>query len=406
MQVAYFVNLYPAVSHTFIRREILELEKLGVSIERIALRGWEGELVDPIDFAERERTQFLLRRGLLGLMSAVAAIGMRHPRRLLAAARIAWHMGGRGGRGRLYHLVYLAEACALVETLRGCDAVHVHAHFGTNSAAVVMLSRMLGGPPYSFTVHGPDEFDMPRQLSLGEKVGNSTFVAAISSYARAQLYRWVALSDWDKIRTIGCGVDGAYLNAERVPIPEAPRLVCIGRLSEQKGQLLLIEAVRRLKAKGMLFEVLLIGDGPLRGQLELRIGESGLDTFVKLVGSRSQEFIRTALQDSRGLVLPSFAEGLPVVIMESMALFRPVLSTYIAAIPELVRDGEHGWLIPAGDVDALAASMEEMLTAPVQRLEVMGSAAHERVAARHDVAAQAHLLKHAIAHNGAAPCAE
>lgn len=194
--VAYLVNQYPKVSHSFIRREILALERRGISVLRFAMRGEELPLVDPEDEQERSRTRYLLDGGLVPLLLAVLRTLVGTPARFFHALALAWRMGHRADRSRAYHLVYLAEACRLLPWLRAGNVAHVHAHFGTNGAEVAMLVRALGGPSYSFTVHGPDEFDKPEFLGLREKIVRSKFVVAISSYGRSQLYRWAPASAW------------------------------------------------------------------------------------------------------------------------------------------------------------------------------------------------------------------
>src|SRR5690242_12323139 len=162
LKLAYFVNQYPKVSHSFIRREILALERQGIDVQRIALRGWDAEVVDAEDKAEQTKTRYVLQGGLAPLLAALAKSLLTSPRRFLKALALACRMGWRAERPLPYHLIYLAEACRMVPWLKASGATHVHAHFGTNSAEVVMLARALGGPPYSFTVHGPDEFDRPQ----------------------------------------------------------------------------------------------------------------------------------------------------------------------------------------------------------------------------------------------------
>ena len=169
------------------------------------------------------------------------------------------------------------------------------------------------------------------------------------------------------------------------PAPAARRLVCVGRLCEQKGQLLLVEAARRLAAQGIEFELVLAGDGELRSEIEALIGRYKLQDRVRITGWISGDEVREQILAARALVLPSFAEGLPIVIMEAMALKRPVISTFVAGIPELVHPGEHGWLVPAGDVEALADVMRACLETPVETLVRMGEAAHKRVLERHSV---------------------
>lgn len=394
MRIAYFINQYPKVSHSFIRREILALERQGVVIQRIALRGWDGELQDAEDLAERNKTQYVLQAGLKGLLKPLWQVLRAEPRRFAAALRLSLRLGLRGDRPLPYHLVYLAEACCVVQWLQAFGAEHVHAHFGTNSAEVVMLANALGGPPYSFTVHGPEEFDKPQFLHMGEKVRRSAFVAAVSSYGRSQLYRWVAHEHWAKVKVVHCGLEPAFHQVAPVPAPAAPRLVCVGRLCEQKGQLLLLQAAQQLAGQGIDFELVLAGDGEMRTQIETLIARYGLQAQVRITGWISSAQVRDEILAARALVLPSFAEGLPVVIMEAMALRRPVLTTFVAGIPELVRPGENGWLFPAGAVDELAGAMADCLAQPAEVLQRMGEAARQRVLERHDIDREAAKLAH------------
>jgi glycosyltransferase involved in cell wall biosynthesis len=314
------------------------------------------------------------------------------PRRFFSALWLALRMGQRADRSWPYHLIYFAEACRLLPWLQAFGAEHVHAHFGTNSTEVVMLAQALGGPTYSFTVHGPEEFDKPQFIHLGEKVRRAAFVAAISSYGRSQLFRWVEHAHWAKVKVVHCGLERAFHDVPEVPMPALPRLVCVGRLCEQKGQVLLLEAARVLAAQAVEFELVLAGDGEMRAEIETLIADYGLQARVRITGWISSEQVRAEILAARALVLPSFAEGLPVVIMEAMALRRPVLTTYVAGIPELVRAGENGWLFAAGAVDELAAALADCLVQPAEVLQRMGEAAYQRVLERHDIDTEAAKL--------------
>lgn len=393
LRIAYLVNQYPAVSHTFIRREILALERLGVTVQRVAVRGWDATLADPQDHEERRHTQYVLQKGARGLLTATLSVMLRAPLKFMSALRLALRMGRRAFRPMPYHLVYLAQACQILTWLQASKAQHLHAHFGTNPAELAMLVQALGGPSYSFTVHGPEEFDKPDYHKLGDKVRQSAFVVAISSFCRSQLFRWVDHTHWSKVNVVHCGLENEFHASSSTPPPQNARLVCVGRICEQKGQLLLAEAAAQVLAKGIELELVFAGDGEMRAQLETLVKQLGIEKHVRITGWISSEQVRAEIVASRALVLASFAEGLPVVIMEAMALGRPVLSTYVAGIPELVLPGECGWLFPAGDVGEIAAAMEACLLASPEELGHKGDVARERVLARHDIDVEAAKLE-------------
>ena len=391
--IGYLINQYPMASLTFIRREIAAIEASGATVHRYAVRAWDGPLVDPEDIADIARTRRILEVGAIRLALAGIRTIFGRPGHFFQALASAWKLGKIAGRDRLKHLIYLAEACVLLGWTRRDRVDHLHAHFGTNSTVVALLCRRLGGPPYSFTVHGPEEFDRPIELALNLKIHHAAFVVAIGSFGRSQLWRWADYADWPKVHVVHCGLDPRFLDATITPPSSSRRLVNIGRLEEQKGQLILVEAASTLRKRGINdFEIVIIGGGRFRDVLEATIEARGLGGHVKLAGWMSGEQVRRDLIESRGFVLPSFGEGLPVVIMEALALHRPVIATYVAGIPELVRPGETGWLVPAGDVDALADAMLALLDAPTDRLAAMGAAGARAVLEAHDVRVEARKL--------------
>lgn len=392
MTIAYLVNQYPKVSHSFIRTEILALERQGHSVVRYAMRGWDAELVDPLDIAERERTRFVLRGGAVPLLGAALAALVAAPGRFFAALGMAWRLSRGGERSAAIHLIYLLEACVVLRWCRADGVSHVHAHFGSNSAAVALLLRKLGGPPYSFTVHGPEEFDKPLQWKLRGKIAGAKAVVAITSFCRSQLYRWADPADWPRIRIVHCAIDPRFAEIAPTPPPANATLVCVGRLCEQKGQLLLVEAIAELARRGVAVRLVLAGDGEMRADVERAVAAAGLTDQVSITGWIGADRVREELDAARALVLPSFGEGLPVVIMEAMARQRPVITTYIAGIPELVRDGREGLLVPAGDVGALADAIERLLAMPADELAAMGERARARVLERHDAMTEAARL--------------
>lgn len=397
-KLAYLINVYPAPSHSFIRREIRALEELGLSIERYSIRRTTSPLRDPQDQDEATKTEFLLDAGILRLLIAFVGTAFRSPIRFLRTLRAAWKLGWRSERGLLYHGIYLAEACLLRKRLAQKQIQHLHAHFGTNSATVALLCFLLGGPTYSFTVHGPEEFDKATILGLKDKIKHSSFVVAISSFGRSQIYRSCDSRDWPKIHVVHCGLDATYFDRRHDPVADSNRFVCVGRLCEQKAQLMLVEAFARLVKTGRSKppELVLVGDGPMRPQIEQRIRELAMESHVRITGWASGDTVQQELSAARAMVLPSFAEGLPVVIMEALAMERPVISTYIAGIPELVVPGENGWLVSAGDVDALVDAMQHALDTPLERVQQMGSAGRARVLERHNIQTEVGKLRRLI----------
>ena len=381
MKISYLINQYPKTSHTFIRREIFALERQGFEVQRIALRGWDQQFPDTEDQSEQAKTMYVLKQGMKALVIPVIRAFFNSPKYFFEATRLALKMARTSDRPLVYHMIYLAEACRILFWVREFGADRIHAHFGTNSTNVVMFVRVLGGPRFSFTVHGPDEFLKP--MGLEEKVHRSDFVVAISSFGRSQMYMRARHTDWPKINVVHCGLEPAFYEKAATPVLETPRLVCVGRLCEAKGQLLLIEAAVKLRTLGIPFEIVLAGDGPLRCELEKLIHRYDLGAQIRITGWISSSEVRDEILAARALVLPSFAEGLPVAIMEAMALRRPVLTTYVAGISELVKHDENGWLFPAGSVNRLAHGMLQCLQAPVEVLQQMGDAGYARFVKRH-----------------------
>jgi glycosyltransferase involved in cell wall biosynthesis len=374
-----------------VRREILALESAGLTIFRVSIRQFAPEQVDAADSAEAQRTEVILKRGLLSLLPSFARELLR-PHRLLPAILEAIRAGMRTEAGALKSLVYLIEAAKLRQicVARGVD--HIHAHFGTNPAEIARLCRRLGGPSFSFTIHGPDELDRVTGFDLPTKIREASFTAAISEFGRSQLRRFVPQSLWSRITVVHCGLDGVFFDRQRTPVPDTDQVLFLGRLAPQKDPLLLVEAAAVLRNRGRRLRVRFAGSGDLEPAIRRRISELKMDDDFCFLGSVDQATAAAELESARALVLPSSAEGLPVVIMEAMSLGRPVVSTYVNGIPELVRTGREGWLSPCGDVERLADSLEALLDASPEQLEEIGDSCYARVRKRHDIRVSAEKL--------------
>lgn len=362
---------------------------MGFEVHRFAMRSDRRNLTDQEDKDEDRCTEHVLERGRLALLSGALRTLVAHPLRSLQALSTTWRMGGRA-RLRLKHLFYFVEATQVALRCKALGIRHLHAHFGTNSSTVAGLVDILGGPQWSFTVHGPEEFDAPRALSLGEKATRATFTVAVSSFGRSQLCRWTPVDYWPRLKVIHCGIEPEHF-PDPAPLPEGLRLVAIGRFSEQKGFPLLIEALAQAARKHPELHLTLVGDGELRGEIEALIERHTLRRHVTLTGWLAEDQVRAELSAAQALVLPSFAEGLPMVVMEAMAAGRPVIATAIAGLPELVTP-DVGWLVPAGDAQALADAIDIFAGTPHAALARMGQSARARVLERHDVNREAEKL--------------
>jgi glycosyltransferase involved in cell wall biosynthesis len=398
--IAYLTGYYACASHRFIHREVAALRDLGHTVYTFSLREpGAGDLAIESVRREYEATEHIQAAGAGRLLLASVTTALRRPGRVARATRLALQIRVPGVKGWLWSLAYVAEAVYLARRMQELQVQHLHGHFGDAPATVAMLASLLAGVPYSLTLHGPMEFDKPTLLCLDEKVRRSAFTAAISAYGRSQIFRWIDPADWERVEVVRCGLERALLSHPRVPVPAARRLLCVGRLCEAKGQLLLVEAAARLAAEGVDFELVLVGDGPMRPRIERRIAQHRLQRQVVLTGWMSPDGVRDAILSARALVLPSFAEGLPVVLLEALALGRPVITTYVAGIPELVEHGVSGWLVPAGTLEPLVVAMREALDAPAEWLEQMGQTGAARVVEQHDVSREGARLAALFARN-------
>jgi colanic acid/amylovoran biosynthesis glycosyltransferase len=391
VKIAYLLNTYPLPSTTFIRREIHALERQGVVVERFAARSWEGELIDPADKVEKDKTKYLLEGNIASLIVSTLKQACLGTSRFLQAFGVMYSLWSAGG-GIARHFAYLMQAIYFAKKAKQLEIKHVHAHFATNATAICLLSKVLGGPTYSFTVHGPDEFVDSSKLHFPLKVGGATFVSAISFYCRSQIALAARLNDLSKIVIVRCGLDFNDFSYSKDDVPDAHTLVCVGRLCPQKGQVFFPEVAARLKKDFSKFKLILVGDGEDRQVIERQINTLKVQDVVQLVGWKSNADVRSAIRASKGLLLPSYAEGLPVVIMEALALGRPVVSTYIAGIPELVTP-ECGWLVPAGSIDDIEKALRELLSLSTEEIQKRGAVGRARVEEFHDIEKSARELR-------------
>lgn len=387
--IAYIVGYYPAVSHTFIHREIDALRARGLDVRTVSLRATPPEdLLTEADRAEAARTWTVLPPAPREMAAAHVRAALK-PGRYLRALRTALRTGPGGVRGALWQLFYFAEAVLVHDRLRREGVRHVHAHFANSASWVAMLVAELDGPggiEWSFSMHGPTEFDDVTRFALPQKVASASFVACIGDYCRSQLMRFCPPSDWDKLALVRCGVDaGRFFPSANGDGPAASgddgplRVLCVGRLVPDKGQGVLLEAMALLRDRGVAVELTYVGDGAARPDLERRAASLNLNSSVRFAGSVGQDRILDHYRHADVFCLPSFAEGIPVVLMEALACEVPVVTSHIMGVPELVQDGVSGLLVTPGRADLLADALEK-LAADAELRRAMGAAGRRRVA--------------------------
>ncbi|MCP1167181.1 glycosyltransferase, partial [Limimaricola sp. ASW11-118] len=348
---------YPRATDTFIQREVAGLRDLGVTVETASVRRTDpAHHVGPEQRAEAAATFHLLERTLNPVAITRAKLSaLRHPRRFARALALAWRSAPRGLRGRLYNMIYFGEALVLAHRMKARGITHLHNHIAKSSGTVAMLASEVSGIPYSFTLHGPDIFFAPEHWALGEKIARARFVACISDFARAQAMLFSDPAHWHKLHVVHCGVDPA-LYAD-TPAPPEDRLLFVGRLSAVKGLPVLLRALARARESRPALTLDLVGDGEDRAGLERLATDLGLGDAVRFHGYLGQAEVARMLRETGALVLPSFAEGVPVVLMEAMAAARPVIATRVGGVAELVEHGVSGLLVPPGAEAPLAEAI-------------------------------------------------
>lgn len=397
MKIAYLVNQYPKISHTFIRREILELERQGFSVKRLSLRAEPFDSLGDEDKSEFNKTTFILEHSKAFLLLSFIGWAVTNMRTFSAVLGLVLKMHKKSTKKLFKHFICLIEARSVASECQNADVAHIHTHFGTNSAEVAMYASLISNIPYSITIHGPEEFDYPSDLNLNEKITRSKFVVGVSSFGRSQLYRWLASDMWHKVQVVRCGLEKEYFeqappSLTTIDKANTTTFLCIGRLCEQKGQLLLVKAFKNHLDAGFKSKLVLAGDGDMRQAIEALIKHLNISDAVKITGWVKPEEVKALLVDCTAMVLPSFAEGLPVAIMEAMAMRRLVVSTYIAGIPELVEDKVSGLLAFSGSVADLQSKLDTVANLSDQNVKKMLDSAQIKVREMHNIEKEAAKL--------------
>lgn len=383
-RMAYLVSEYPGISHTFILREVRQLRRLGFDIE-VASINRPSHSPASMTADEREeaaRTYYVKRHGLAGALAAHLH-GLRRPLSWLRGLGHGLRLAGWQPRQIGYAFFYFTEALMLARWMQTRQLNHLHVHFATAAAKVGLLLKRIAPVGLSMTLHGPDEFyDAPGQW-LSHKLTAADFVVCISCFARSQAMKLTPGCHWHKFEVCPLGVDPEQFSPNGKRDGHTPfTLLCVGRLTPAKGQRILIEACRRLADAKRTFRLVMVGAGPDSEDLRAAVAAMGLDDKVVFTGALNQDQVRGWYARADAFALPSFAEGVPVVLMEAMACAVPCVTTRITGIPELIQDGEDGLLVSPSDADELAAALARLMDDPALR-ESLGEAGRAKVRARY-----------------------
>jgi len=392
---------YPAVSHAFVLREVRALRERGLDVATFSVRRpGARELLSSADREEHERTVSLLPPRPLRLVAAHARAALSHPLRYLSTFALSLRMSTGGLRALTWRLFYFAEAILLFDECRRRGIHRLHAHFANVGSDLALLAARFGGEGWwwSFTMHGCTELFDERPHRLPEKVRRAALVVCNSHFTRAQLMKLVEREHWGRLRVVPCGIDPhAFAPPGRRESGGPLRVLTVARLVPGKGHAVLLEALSLLRAQGIDSVATFVGDGPEREGLERLAGELRVD--VRFAGAVGQDELRAYYDDAQLFCLPTFAEGLGVVLIEAMASGLPVVSTQVMGVPEVVEDGETGLLVTAGRADLLAASIERLALAPELR-ERMGQAGARWVREVFDIERSASALARLLTHTG------
>jgi colanic acid/amylovoran biosynthesis glycosyltransferase len=388
LRIAYLVDGYPAVNHTFILREIVALRSRGFEVEVVAIHGNDRPLerMTELERSEHQRTFRILPAGM-HVFTAHASALLRHPIGFLGGLIYAVQLGSRNNIKSLFmHLAYFAEAIVAGHRIESMGIRHFHSHF---TSTVALLASRIFGLPFSMTIHGPAEFDDVLGFHIKDKVAASRFVVTISNFGRSQVMRASDPKDWDKLEVCYLGVDPALFG----PAPPRPErspwnLMFVGRLAPVKAQRVLIQACSLARHD---LRLRLVGSGPDRQVLEQYAVDCGVKDRVLFEGPRNQDEVVALYRDTDIFVLASFAEGVPVVLMEAMAMEIPCVATWVNGIPELIEHETSGVLVAPADPAALAAAVDRLAADPELRRR-LGKKGREKVVATFNLNTNADLL--------------
>lgn len=381
--IAYLNTRYPSLSHTFIEREVRALRAEGFEVRTFSIHPPRPADTLGEAHAAAARETFVIMPSLPSLLLAQVPAFLKFPLGYLRALVDAQRISTKGLKARVDSLGYAWEAARLALQCARAGVTHIHVHMANNGAAVALLACVVDPRlKYSLTIHGSAEFFDVHRLNLKAKTERAMFVRCISSFCKAQVMAWSTPAAWERFHIVHCGVDPARLApaSERAAPPEgAPlRILTVGRLEPIKGYPLLLDACADLSRRGVAWRLEMVGSGPMEKTLRERATTLGIADRVAFPGPISQEDMPAAYERSDVLVVSSFMEGVPVVLMEAMAKELFVVSTAVGGVPELIEPGVNGLVVPPANATAMSDALETLARGRVT-LSPLRKAAREKI---------------------------
>jgi colanic acid/amylovoran biosynthesis glycosyltransferase len=384
MKLGYLISQYPALSHTFILREVRTLRRRGVDVRVVSVRRCDRPIAElSADEAEEAQHTFsVMGAGYLRALVANLRILCRHPLGYVRGLIYAWTLSRGAPKPILMHTFYFLEAVIAGDYFERQGITDIHTHF---SSTVLLILARIFSVRYSLTAHGSEEFVDVVGFHLAEKVAGATFVATVAQYGMGQVLNASNPAHWHKVVVLPLGVDVDAFRPRTAPQRnrgEPYRLLSVGRLSAPKGYPILIEAIALLRERGLNVKLTMVGEGPLRIVLEGQIALRGLGDLIHLAGACNHDHVVDFYDSSDAFVLSSFLEGIPVVLMEAMAMELPCVATWITGIPEIIENEVEGLLIPPASASAIADAVGRLMEDP-EEARRLGIAARRKVIAKY-----------------------
>jgi glycosyltransferase involved in cell wall biosynthesis len=381
IQMGYLISQYPAISHTFILREIRRLRNEGFEIHVASINDPDRpyDALTPEEQHESDRTFYVKRTGFFHTFISCLKTAFSSPLSFFKGLLYALQLGGADLKQLVYNLFYFGEAVLVGNWMEKTKVDHVHVHFANPASTVALICSKIFPVTYSVTVHGPDEFYDVIHNYLLEKIEGSSFMMCIGYFTKSQLMRISPPTQWHKFEVSPLGVDPQVFTPRPARLnPNPYEILCVGRLVPSKGQHILLEALEILVKEGRNIHLTLIGEGSDRKSLVSDTNRRGLEEHVYFAGALNQPLVMEAYRKTDLFALASFAEGVPVVLMEAMAMEIPCVATHITGIPELIRPGKEGLLVVPADPWRLAKAIRTLMD-DKELSNRIGKAGRERV---------------------------